>query len=106
MVLIQSYWLPQFVLGFEIGGYAYLRTCAVGYSNILFGMMMLEALIDAEQHQNVFGLVRVKKIYVPWIMMIIIQISMPKASLIGHLAGIMSAHLLRKSGLHLILLPR
>ena len=84
----------------------HLQTCAVGYSNILFGMMMLEAMMEGEKYQNVFGLVRVKKTYVPWIMMIIIQISMPKASLIGHLAGIVSAHFIKKSGLHLILLPR
>jgi membrane associated rhomboid family serine protease len=80
--------------------------CAVGYSNILFGIMMLEALMGGERYQSVFGIVKVKKVYVPAIMMIIIQISMPQASLVGHFAGIISALVLKKTGLHYLLLPR
>ena len=78
----------------------------MGYSNILFGIMMLEALMGGERERSLFGMVKVRKIYIPVIMMIIIQISMPQASLVGHFAGIISALILKKTGLHYLLLPR
>ena len=69
VVLIQTYYVPTALTG----GYEALQKCAVGYSNILFGIMMLEALIDQDQKTTkIFGLVEVKKVYVPWIMLIII----------------------------------
>ena len=36
-----------------------------------------------------------KKIFVPWLMLIIIQMAIPEASFIGHLTGILAALLLR-----------
>jgi hypothetical protein len=34
--------------------------------------MMIEAYMGNDKYQNVYGLFKVKKIYVPWIMMILI----------------------------------
>ena len=69
-----------------------LRTCSVGYSNILFGIMVLEAYIG-DPYRNCFG-VKIRKVWYPIILMILIQISVPEASLLGHLCGILSGFIL------------
>ena len=48
--LFQTYYLKHTVFGYEIGGFDQLMKCAVGYSNILFGIMMLEALMGGERY--------------------------------------------------------
>ena len=103
VILIQTYWVPSVLHG----GYKNLQTCAVGYSNILFGIMMLEAFIEKESKSTkIFGMLEVKRIYVPWIMMVIIQLAVPDASLIGHLTGIVSALLIKYSGVGFLFMPR
>lgn len=80
----------------------------MGYSNILFGLMMLETFIDTtvdHPYQTVFGLFKIKKVFVPWVMMFVIQFAMPEASLIGHLSGIIAA-LLIKLCLKYVLIPK
>lgn len=68
---------------------------------------MLEAFIDQDnKNTKLFGLVQVKKIYVPWIMMIIIQVAVPDASLVGHFTGIIAALLIKYSGVGFFFLPR
>ena len=46
-----AYTFPREVFGFKAGGGpASLSECGVGYSNILFGIMMLESLMGGETH--------------------------------------------------------
>jgi len=69
---------------------------------------MLEAfLVNSPLHpyKKFYGF-KVKKIYVPFILMAVISIAMPQASFIGHLAGITAALLISKCYLHYILIPR
>lgn len=80
------------------GGQQQKYNCGVGYSNILFGLMMLETWVKTDEDhpkQSVFGLFKVRKIFVPWLMMLFIQIAVPEASFIGHLSGIIAALLIR-----------
>ena len=104
-----SWYFPDKLFGISLGPFAgthkSLRTCGVGYSNILFGIKVLEAYIGSE-YQKVFGMFTMKKIYVPWVMMTIIQLALPEASLTGHLCGIVSALMLRNTGIGFFLLPR
>ena len=72
VTLFQTYYLKHIILGQEVGGFNQLMKCAVGYSNILFGIMMLEALMGGDRERSLFGIVKVKKVYIPAIMMIII----------------------------------
>ena len=66
---------------------------------------MLEALIE-NNTTKLFGLIEVKKIYVPWIMLVIIQVSIPDASMVGHFTGIISALLIKYSGVGFFFMPR
>ena len=91
------------------GGPQALWRCKLGYSNVLFGLMMLEAFIPTgadHPYQSVFGFGRVRKIFVPFIMMLLIQICMPNVSFEGHLCGILSALFLYKTPLKYLFIPR
>ena len=79
-----------------------LLRCGIGYSNILFGLMMLEAYMGTETHRSCFG-IKIRKVLVPWIWLVLIQLCIPEASMIGHLAGILAALLLKHCGVSLFL---
>ena len=81
-----------------------LMTCGIGYSNILFGIMFLEAYMGSETHRSCLG-IKIRKIIIPWIYLVIIQLCFPEASMWGHLCGLISAVLLKHSGIAWVLLP-
>jgi hypothetical protein len=66
---------------------------------------MIEAF-HGEKYETYFGRIQIRKIYVPWILLIMISIAVPNASFSGHLCGILSALLLKYSGLAKIFLPQ
>ena len=75
-----------------------MTKCAVGYSNILFGLMILKIWIKTDSdhpYQTFRRVLKVHKMFVPWLLMILIQIMIPQASFIGHLTGILAALLIR-----------
>ena len=57
-----------------------------------------------ERNEKFFGIVSIPKVFHPILMLILIQISIPGASFLGHLFGILAALLLRV-GLGRLLLP-
>ena len=94
----QAYYFPVTVAGCEVGGPRMLLRCGIGYSNILFGLMMLEAFMGDDTHRDLFC-IKVRKAYIPWIWMVLIQVCIPQASFIGHLTGIIAALLIKNCGL-------
>mmetsp|Transcript_10470 Transcript_10470/g.7359 ORF Transcript_10470/g.7359 Transcript_10470/m.7359 type:complete len:175 (+) Transcript_10470:279-803(+) len=87
------------------GSISYLTTCAVGYSNILFGIFMLQAL-TGDKYATYFGF-KIRKIIIPIVYIIAISFAVENASFTGHLFGIVAALILRFCGLYnLRLLPQ
>lgn len=62
--------------------------------------------MGSEKYHKLFGLLEIRKIYTPFIMMALIQITIPDADFTGHLTGMISAYLLRNLAFSLIFLPR
>ena len=63
-------------------------TDTVGFSGVLFAMAVDEASLSPFPTRSVFGLFSVPTRVYPWVLMLILQLVMPNASLLGHLAGI------------------
>ncbi|KAL3825656.1 hypothetical protein ACJIZ3_021685 [Penstemon smallii] len=64
--------------------------CSIGFSGILFSMIVIETSLSGVQSRSVFGLFNVPaKLYV-WILLVVFQLLMPNVSLLGHLCGILS----------------
>jgi len=79
-------------------------TCGIGYSNILFGIFLVFSFYG-EPNINFLGLCYFEKKYLPWLYLIAIYATVPNSSLLGHLAGILAALLIKFCGFY-IFLPR
>ena len=86
--------MPYKIFGYDMGGPAALIECGIGYSNVLFGIMFLEAFMDSSTHGSYFG-IRLRKTLVPFLYLAVIQLCFPEASLWGHLCGILAAVFLK-----------
>lgn len=78
--------------------------CGVGYSNILFGIVLVFAY-KGDRYVNFFGLCKFEKKYVPWFYLLAIYLTIPESSLAGHFFGILAGLLIKFGGLY-FLLPR
>ncbi|KAL5708906.1 Rhomboid-like protein 15 [Ranunculus cassubicifolius] len=71
--------------------YEYLMNeCAIGFSGVLFSMIVIETSLSGVQSRSVFGLFNVPAKWYAWILLIVFQLMMTNVSLLGHLCGILS----------------
>ncbi|XP_010524899.1 PREDICTED: rhomboid-like protein 15 [Tarenaya hassleriana] len=67
-----------------------MNECAIGFSGILFSMIVIETSLSGVHSRSVFGLFNVPAKLYPWILLIAFQLLMTNVSLLGHLCGILS----------------
>jgi len=96
--------LVQFSLSFAasevLNDVSYLSECAVGFSGVLFALKVLMSFYDTSSNsysQVIFLTVPTRIVF--WFELILIQILVPNASFIGHLAGILTGLLFVKGPL-------
>uniref|UniRef100_A0A7S0BR85 Peptidase S54 rhomboid domain-containing protein n=1 Tax=Rhodosorus marinus TaxID=101924 RepID=A0A7S0BR85_9RHOD len=66
-----------------------LQSCAIGFSGVLFGLSTFLNMQYRERSVRIFGF-SVKPSYAAWAELVLIQIIVPRASLMGHLSGILA----------------
>ncbi|KAL4200390.1 hypothetical protein AMTRI_Chr03g56210 [Amborella trichopoda] len=64
--------------------------CAIGFSGVIFSMIVIETCLSGIQSRSVFGLFNVPAKWYAWILLIVFQLLMTNISLLGHLCGILS----------------
>ncbi|XP_050383321.1 rhomboid-like protein 15 isoform X4 [Argentina anserina] len=67
-----------------------MNECAIGFSGILFSMIVIETSLSGQQYRSVFGLFNVPAKWYAWILLVVFQLVMSNVSLLGHLCGILS----------------
>uniref|UniRef100_M4CT52 UBA domain-containing protein n=2 Tax=Brassica campestris TaxID=3711 RepID=M4CT52_BRACM len=67
-----------------------MNECAIGFSGILFSMIVIETSLSGVTSRSVFGLFNVPAKLYPWLLLIAFQLLMTNVSLLGHLCGILS----------------
>lgn len=67
-----------------------MNECAIGFSGILFSMIVIETSLSGVQSRSVFGLFNVPAQWYAWILLILFQLLASNVSLLGHLCGILS----------------
>ncbi|KFK35111.1 hypothetical protein AALP_AA5G237700 [Arabis alpina] len=67
-----------------------MNECAIGFSGILFSMIVIESSLSGVTSRSMFGLFNVPAKLYPWILLIAFQLLMSNVSLLGHLCGILS----------------
>ncbi|XP_058085056.1 rhomboid-like protein 15 isoform X2 [Magnolia sinica] len=68
----------------------FMNECGIGFSGILFSMIVIETSLSGIQSRSVFGLFSVPAKWYAWILLIVFQLLMTNVSLLGHLCGILS----------------
>ncbi|XP_073153146.1 rhomboid-like protein 15 isoform X3 [Henckelia pumila] len=81
-----------------------MNECAIGFSGILFSMIVIETNLSGVQSRSVFGLFNVPAKWYVWILLVVFQLLMTNVSLLGHLCGILSGYAYTL-GLFNILIP-
>ena len=69
-----------------------VHACAVGLSALIFAHVAYEPAFEgsaARSERSVFGLFSVPTRYYPWVLLVLFQLMIPNASMIGHLAGLL-----------------
>jgi len=90
------YLLPSMLFGKDINQ---LKVCAVGYSNIIFGVLMFYSLTGSESHFTIAGC-KFRRILVPFAYLAFSSLAVPNASFSGHLFGILAAFIIKYCGLY------
>ncbi|XP_059462427.1 rhomboid-like protein 15 [Corylus avellana] len=67
-----------------------MNECAIGFSGILFSMIVIETSLSGVQSRSIFGLFNVPAKWYAWILLVVFQLLMTNVSLLGHLCGILS----------------
>lgn len=68
----------------------FMDECAIGFSGILFSMIVMETSLSGAQTRSVFGLFNVPAKWYALILLVVFQLVMTNVSLLGHLCGILS----------------
>ncbi|CAK8544223.1 unnamed protein product [Lathyrus sativus] len=67
-----------------------MNECAVGFSGVLFSMIVIETSLSGVQSRSVFGLFNVPAKWYAFFLLVVFQLLMQNVSLLGHLSGIVS----------------
>jgi len=88
-IYLISAWAVNFFLGYD----ELLYLPSVGFSGIIFHMLVVECNFSPSHSRSVFGFFSVPSYLYPWALLILLQVFMPNVSFLGHLAGIISGTL-------------
>lgn len=66
-----------------------LNSCAVGFSGVIFGLIIVYAKLASIEQFSVFGMIPVPAKIYPWALLIIWQLLIPGLSFVGHLSGLL-----------------
>eukprot|EP00300_Choanocystis_sp_HF-7_P026072 c28649_g1_i1.p1 GENE.c28649_g1_i1~~c28649_g1_i1.p1 ORF type:complete len:327 (-),score=-20.42 c28649_g1_i1:20-1000(-) len=67
--------------------------CGIGFSGIIFGLIVIQTYLSNAETQSIFGFFNVPSQFYPWALLIIFQIIMPGVSFIGHLSGMLVGYM-------------
>jgi membrane associated rhomboid family serine protease len=66
---------------------------ALGFSAVLFALIVIDVQLSGGDDRSVFGLFLVPAWLYPWVMLLLMSLLMPNVSFFGHLAGMVTGYL-------------
>ena len=78
--------------------------CAIGFSGVIFAMIVIETSLNSVQTRSIFGFFNIPAKWYPWALLVLFQLLIPRASLLGHLSGILSGFLYTYGAFHYLML--
>ncbi|XP_046668352.1 rhomboid-related protein 4-like isoform X1 [Homalodisca vitripennis] len=90
VVITNSFYIALAKFGSEfLEDYSMMRSCAIGFSGVLFALKVITTAETAPGTAYIMGLPMPSK-YAAWAELLIIHLMVPNASFMGHLAGILA----------------
>eukprot|EP00554_Chaetoceros_debilis_P010318 CAMPEP_0194110990 /NCGR_PEP_ID=MMETSP0150-20130528/10097_1 /TAXON_ID=122233 /ORGANISM="Chaetoceros debilis, Strain MM31A-1" /LENGTH=271 /DNA_ID=CAMNT_0038800297 /DNA_START=279 /DNA_END=1094 /DNA_ORIENTATION=- len=77
------------VLGSIVKYNSLMQQHSLGFSGILFHLLVIESARNPNASQSLFGMAQVSSRVYPWVLLVAIQVIMPNISFVGHLSGIL-----------------
>ena len=71
-------------------GHPSMHACAIGFSGVIFGVIVVDTHLSAVPHRNVFGFFVVPSQWYPLALLLFLQVLMPQVSFLGHLSGLLA----------------
>lgn len=65
-------------------------TCAVGFSGIIFALLVADNQLRGLRQRSIYGIVNVPAAVFPWVLLLIWQLLIPEVSFLGHLGGVLA----------------
>ncbi|OHS97681.1 Clan S-, family S54, Rhomboid-like serine peptidase [Tritrichomonas foetus] len=66
---------------------------AVGFSGVLFALIVVDISLSGGEDRSVLGLFLVPSWVYPWVMLLLMSLLVPNASFLGHLSGMVAGYL-------------
>ncbi|KAL9650095.1 hypothetical protein ABK040_016416 [Willaertia magna] len=67
--------------------------CFIGFSGIIFSILVNYCQLNKNNNMSIFGMLQIKSIYYPFIMLFITSILLPNSSFFGHFIGIINGYI-------------
>ena len=83
-----------------LGMSGYQNECAVGFSGVIFSLVVLDTAFSNIRQRDVFGLFVVNAYMYPFALIAIVQLLAPNSSFLGHLSGVVVGSLYVKGYLN------
>jgi len=83
----------------------FINECAVGFSGVIFGLLVVNIEKSQNPTSSVFGFFSVPAKLYPWVLLVLLQFLMPGISFLGHLGGILAGYLYNYGLLDKFILP-
>ncbi|GFH56655.1 hypothetical protein CTEN210_13131 [Chaetoceros tenuissimus] len=78
------------VIASMIGYSTWMTTQSLGFSGVLFHLLVLESYRNPNASHSIFGIITVSSKIYPWAMLLVIQFLLPNISFLGHFSGILT----------------
>ena len=71
-------------------GFDAMHECAIGFSGVVFGVIVVDTHLQMVPRRSVFGFFSVPSQYYPVSLLLFLQVIIPSVSFLGHLAGLLA----------------
>ena len=71
-------------------GFNAMHECAIGFSGVVFGVIVVDTHLQMVPRRSVFGFFQVPSQYYPVSLLLFLQVIIPSVSFLGHLAGLLA----------------
>lgn len=87
------------------GNPSYYYSGSIGFSGVLFTLIVIDNSLSEGQYRSLFGLILIPSQIYPWALLLILQLLLRNVSFLGHLSGLLVGYLYAYNVLKILVPP-